>query len=365
MAGPSRVLDQPQPGCFRLRLVRGGPFVGACIKHALGFWSAEIDGQPCGAAHADPVQAAGVCRIWNNADSITAGEYALLLRRPPVPADQPVNLATMPPVEFPPAPTTEKHVSMNAMTPLAGYGRNMPEIDLAAALEPEALAAWLAEQYAACEQRRDDLLAANTKFQNRTADGIKTPEIAQRATDFERQLSDAITDTEAARVRIKAPVLAAQRAIDGAAHAITDPLEAAAAEVKRRVTVFMVAADAERLRVAAETARRAEAAAWHLSQQAERTDDPETYEQAGAAMEEQQAAAAIVAAPTAERTRMRSALGTTASLRDRWEWSVADVSQIPAMFMTVNEKLITAMIKNGTREIPGIKIVNTRHVGIR
>lgn len=65
-----RVVDQPEPGFFELRLVRGGPLVGARIIHEQGWWTAWIDGKLCGPADQDPVRAEGVCRIWNGARRI-------------------------------------------------------------------------------------------------------------------------------------------------------------------------------------------------------------------------------------------------------------------------------------------------------
>ena len=70
-------LDDPQPGFFRMRLVRGGPFVAAEIRHgyptdpATGeelterpvMWEALINGYRIATPSPDPV-AAGVFRIW-------------------------------------------------------------------------------------------------------------------------------------------------------------------------------------------------------------------------------------------------------------------------------------------------------------
>jgi hypothetical protein len=77
---PSRRIDRPEPGFFRMRLVRGGVFVGAriyrpCPMHpetceALDRWfdlEAEIDGEP-----------ADVLRVWESGDPITPAEFAYL-----------------------------------------------------------------------------------------------------------------------------------------------------------------------------------------------------------------------------------------------------------------------------------------------
>ena len=54
IAQPPRVSDQPRPGWYLLRLVRGGPFVGAqIVQHEDGQWSCMIDGEWQGPS-ADP-----------------------------------------------------------------------------------------------------------------------------------------------------------------------------------------------------------------------------------------------------------------------------------------------------------------------
>lgn len=353
MNAPRRI-DQPEPGTFKLRLVSKGPWIAARITHAMGFWSASIGGEPCGPQHPDPILADGVSRIWESAVRIDQGEYDALLRSPPATPDLPINLGALAPITFE-AP----------MTATARIGHNQPPIDLHTALEPSALSVWIAGQLAAHTARADELLAANTRFVAATTAGIANDEVAGRATDFARQIKAAIKDTDEARVNIKAPVLAAQRAIDGAAKVITDPLLAATGLVEQRVTTFMRAKDLEARRIAAEAAARAEEAAWHLQQQAEASNDNEVFDQAEAAMVEQQIAQAIVSAPTADLTRVRTALGGTAGLRDNWVYSVQAIEKVPAHFLMINDAAVKAAIKGGSRSIPGLAIRNQPKVGIR
>ena len=96
---PPRRIDQPEPGFFRIRLVRHGPFVPARIAHRLGFWTAEINGAPAGEAHVDPAFADAVYRIWTTGTRITEAEYRNMLGQPSVldPA-QPIDIGAQPPV---------------------------------------------------------------------------------------------------------------------------------------------------------------------------------------------------------------------------------------------------------------------------
>lgn len=73
-AEPPRAVDRPEPGHFRLRLVRGGPFVPARIAHDASGWWAEIDGRRY-APHPDPAQAEGVFRVWHGGRHIDEAEY--------------------------------------------------------------------------------------------------------------------------------------------------------------------------------------------------------------------------------------------------------------------------------------------------
>jgi hypothetical protein len=346
MRAPPRRIDQPEPGMFKLRLIRRGPWVAGRISHAMGFWSASIGGEPCGARHPDPYQADGVSRIWESATRISQAEYDALLRHPSATPDLPINLGAEPPILF-------EEPAMSA-----AIGHNRPLIDLHAALEPRALKAWISDKLAAHTARTNALTARYQQFLLATAGGIKTDNVDERAVDFAEQIRQEIAATDATRVQIKAPVLAAQKAIDGAAKLISDELLPAFTEVKARHSTYLVAKDAEIRRVAAEAAARAEEAAWHLQQQAEATDDEATFEQADAALTEQQAAEAIVFAPTLDLTRMRTANGVSSGLKDDWHYEVADLSKVPLAYLQINDLIVKAAIKSGTRHIEGLKIVN-------
>lgn len=351
-----RRIDQPEPGFFKIRLVRKGPWVAARISHAMAFWSATIGGEPAGAPDPDPFCAQGVSRIWESGTVITAAEYDALLANPPETPKLAINLGAMPPISFEVTP-------MNA---IAGIGHNTPPVDLTTALEPEALKAWLQLQLQPHAQRATALTTRYKQFLLATAAGIANDNMDERAVDFANQIRDAITATDTTRVGIKAPVLAAQRAIDGAAKVITDQLLPALTGIQDRHTAYLVGKDQEIRRQAAKAAALAEEAAYLLAQQAAAdNDNEETFTEADAALVEQQAAEAIVNAPMPELTRVRTSNGSSSSLRENWVWSVQDVTLIPAAYLMPNDKMIAAAVKTGTRAIPGIKIVNQPKAAIR
>jgi hypothetical protein len=75
----SRRVDEPTPGHFKIRLVRGGPYVAAAISRGMGFWTVWINGQPGGAPHPDPWAVPGMERVWTSGTPISAREYHALL----------------------------------------------------------------------------------------------------------------------------------------------------------------------------------------------------------------------------------------------------------------------------------------------
>ena len=77
--GGPRQVDDPRPGFFELRLVRGGPMVAGRIVHENGLWHAVINGEKQGEPHPDPAQAAGVMRLWHGGHRITESLYSFRL----------------------------------------------------------------------------------------------------------------------------------------------------------------------------------------------------------------------------------------------------------------------------------------------
>ena len=71
---PPRAVDQPAPGCFLLRLVRGGPLVPARIRHGDAGWQAIVDGE-ARAPDPDPARAADVFRVWHHGEAISEEEF--------------------------------------------------------------------------------------------------------------------------------------------------------------------------------------------------------------------------------------------------------------------------------------------------
>lgn len=328
----ARDITTPEPGLFSLRLVKGGPPVAAEITTKLGALTATINGEPADVDH-----------VWTSGSFIDRSTFNRLSANRPADPTKPVNFRAMGHTES---------------APSAGAGSNRPVMDLAAALAPDALAAWLEHEYAGHEARCAELAAAYERFLTATADGITDDGVTGRATDFAKVHKAELVAIDATRTRIKAPVLHAQRMIDGAGKKLTDPLRANVAEIEGRIAVYLTA-KAEAARRAAEIEAQRLAA---LAQEAMRDAEPED---AIVALRDAQQAEALATAPTPELTRTRSLSGAMAGLRDNFVAELVDITKVPTAYLQVNDAVVKAAIRSGVRDIPGLRIWNDARAFVR
>lgn len=87
--GPARMLDDPKPGFFKTRLVKGGPFVTAEIRHGPALdedgapldrsylWEAIKNGKHVRAPHPEPMRA-GVFLVWHSATPIDEATFRFM-----------------------------------------------------------------------------------------------------------------------------------------------------------------------------------------------------------------------------------------------------------------------------------------------
>ena len=327
---PSRRIDAPEPGWFRLRLARGAPPVGARIYTRLGQLVAEING-----CEAD------VDAVWTSGEAISEAEYRRLIEAPPADPTKAVDYRAMGHV---PVPDVVRS--------------NRPVVDLAAALEPEALAAWLEHEMAEHAARCAELGAAYERFLVATRDGIADDTATGRATDFAKMHKAEIAAIDATRKRIKEPVLHAQRLIDGAGNGLTTPLRAQALTIENRIATYLTTKAEAAWREAEMEAQRLALAA----QEAMRDAEPE---EAITALKEAAEAEALAGASTPDLTRTRSATGALAGLKDNWVWEVTDLAHVPTHLLQVNDAAVRLFIRQGARHVPGLRIWNDGRVMIR
>jgi hypothetical protein len=201
------------------------------------------------------------------------------------------------------------------------------------------------------------------RFLIATRNGIADEHICGIATDFREQVKAGIADCDKTRSAIKAPVLQAQRLIDGAAKAISDPLANLLPIIEQRIAAFLAAkARAEREAAEREAQRLAAAAldAMHQNDHGEVTNDV-----AIEALQAAQEAEARATASLPELSRVRSVHNSVAGLSDNWEYGITHPDLVPRQFLMVNDAAVKAAIKGGAREIPGLSIFNSPRVYTR
>lgn len=233
---------------------------------------------------------------------------------------------------------------------------NIPVIDLAGALQPDKLAAYLDYEFSGHTTAVSALMTRHARFLEVTRDGIPDDTVAGHASDFSNVLKDEVKATDATRTRIKAPVLHAQRLIDGEGKKLTDQLNGAVAAVTARLTAFLQQKEAAaRLAAQIEAARLANEAEARLAE-AQATATIEAADAAVEAMHEADQAQALAEAKPLELTRTRSAAGSLVGLRETWVYALDNIQNVPPAYLMVNDAVVKAAIKSGTRDIPGLRI---------
>lgn len=181
-----------------------------------------------------------------------------------------------------------------------------------------------------------------------------------RAGDLINSLRDCQKHVDATHKEVKAPYLAAGRAVDEKKNTLSGRIDTARVKVQRIGDKFVAERAAkeraERERIAAEQRRQADeaAAAQALRDEAAEKNDAESMEQVP-----------VIAAPAATPSRpepVRSDAGSTVSGKQVWKSEVTDYA---AAFAEVKDNpkvqaaidtAIAALVRAGKREIPGVRV---------
>jgi hypothetical protein len=164
------------------------------------------------------------------------------------------------------------------------------------------LAARWAIDHAGLLDRRDQLLEAFTRFEATCGNGIGSDEIARRAADFAHLLMREAEKAETLRKALKAPLLAATRALD---RFFKTDLSARLFAAAHKVEALL--------------------GAWQRSNASACTTGHG---------------------------------GAVATLKSNWTYEVMDLAQVPLEWLTVDDRKVRAAIRgpDGMRDIPGLHI---------
>jgi hypothetical protein len=97
---PPRDLANPMPGYFKIKRVKGGPWVAAVIDHGMLGWRCSINGQGSGFPNPNPFEVTDLARVYEYGVRIGAAEYLDLLRNPHPNPDKPVDMNAERPPSF-------------------------------------------------------------------------------------------------------------------------------------------------------------------------------------------------------------------------------------------------------------------------
>ena len=251
---------------------------------------------------------------------------------------------------------------------------NFPPRDL---LVGEALREQLHDASLALLSRRDQLLAAAERVPE-----ITDEELAQRTSDFIKQLSALTKAAETARVGAKEPYLEGSRVVDGFYKAITDPIGKAKWRVEQLLAVFLRAKeDRERrerenaARLAREEEQRkrkaADEAAAAIENEAQLQRAIDAEKQAKVAEAESDKATKAAAAKPAELSRTRGDYGAVASLRTYWTFRDLDRATLDLEALRAHlpsdalDKAVRSFVKAGGRTLAGVVIYETSDPVVR
>ena len=266
----------------------------------------------------------------------------------------------------------------------AGIGHNNPPDPL----DPVSIRLRLTDAEAPLCKRRDDLMAGVARFQEKHPTILNDDEQA-RASDFAKQIQQAIKMARDRFKPAKAPYLEGGRIVDAFFKGITDPLEAGLRAVERPMTLYaqeqerIRRAEAERLAAearerarqlaeeAAEAAR-AEAEREAARQRAEYVPAP-AADMTAATLDDAIAAAGVAAeavkaaaAKPAEFSRVRGDFGAVSSLRQLVTVELEDINVVPVQFLTFDAAAAKRWAQaNPEGSIPGVRITRGTHIQTR
>ena len=260
---------------------------------------------------------------------------------------------------------------------VAGIGHNNPPLDEMIVLEFEEAI----DAKPGLRTRINELIDKGGKLPNCTDE-----DMAGRLGDFVKMVGNAHALVDAERETIKAPYLAATRALDGKANGYKSQLTEAKTIATAKLNAFMQEkarkAEIERKRIADEMARRREEADRREAAARLEREEAQAAENARAAAEQREAevvaapepepmAEPTVEAPKVEVPVVHGDYGARVGMRAVWLHSFESVRKLPTNVLqhpTVTEainKVLAQRIRGGEREIAGVKIWPEQMASVR
>lgn len=200
-------------------------------------------------------------------------------------------------------------------------------------MDSEAWSAWMERVFEQPKHRKADLLGAFGRFAagyelrapitaGAEPTGIEkwSDDIAGRAGDLRDKLADLIKQAENLHGIEKAPILRAQRAVDGYKNGFIDEVNRAIETIKARLTVYLRWKAAKVQAATAEDAATLRQRAQEIADRAAGSLSSDALDQASEAYAQAEAQEAAAAAPIQDLVRTRGAEGAVVTLRGNWKF---------------------------------------------
>ena len=206
---------------------------------------------------------------------------------------------------------------------------------------------------------------------------IKTVEDLEKASDLLKFIKSTFKKAEEERKAITDPINASVKILNSRFKTITDPLSAAESSVKAKILSF----EQERRRKAEEEAR--EQARLDAIAAAEAEAKRKAEEASAKLIEDGQidifadpveievsvdVSSIVIPEPVVNNAPVRGAYGSTTSVVKRWTYEVTDIAALAAFapeLVSVVGSLINAKIRDGVRDIPGLRIYQDETISSR
>jgi hypothetical protein len=329
---------------FKLRLHPGGwNAVPARIVLTDDLWSAEIDGEPAGIPHHDPVHAVGVLRIWHSRKvEITESEYRFLTTtlkewarehypdHPLLDPRKAVNPNTLRPIPAHTAPTAPEPTSEEPLN-APERPRPMTSAEILSWLDYENEALVKAIEHDITQLQADKGIVIDDDAElGRISANVSIANAHLRQTGKTKAIQ-------------QKPFSDANTTVLRFFQGLSGSLETAISPVQREMNAYGTRKEAARREEADRAAARARAEADRLAREAEaalRRNAPLAEARLNAASTAAKAAekaGSFATGKAADLTRSHTDYGSTVSGQETWDFQVADISKVPLRLLQINE----------------------------
>jgi hypothetical protein len=244
-------------------------------------------------------------------------------------------------------------------------------------MDAESWSEWLAHIFEGPEARKAELLPSFDRFAAAFAT-ITDDDIQGRAGDLKEKVAALLKQAEALHSIEKAPILVAQRSVDGFLKAFREPLDGAIRTINIRRTEYALRKEREAREAAEADAKKRQAEAYALAAEAAKSMEADAFQAAADAARRAEDAAKVAVAPAAALSKTIGPMGSVSSLRTtyRFDETGSDLMALaravvagkaPLDYLSFNTQRIGFDVRSGkpplrNGAVPGIAVATEQKV---